>query len=110
MSGELAGARSMRTSWRRATRVRRCACWRARSAVAPDPRLSAAVCALRAARGALPIPALAKRVGLGERQLERLFAERVGYGPKFLARVVRMEQVTRAVDAGRGSIASWARL
>jgi len=79
-------------------------------ATRPDPRVAAAVTALRAAGGELPIPALGALVGLGERQLERLFAERVGYGPKLFARVVRLELVTRAVDAERGSIASWARL
>jgi transcriptional regulator GlxA family with amidase domain len=75
---------------------------------APDARVQAAVSLLERTGGELPIPAVATRVGMGERQLERLFDERVGYGPKMLARVVRMQQVTRRIT--RGTAASWARL
>jgi transcriptional regulator GlxA family with amidase domain len=46
-------------------------------------------------------------VGLGERQLERLFDERVGHGPKAFARVVRLRRATAAITFG--PIASWAR-
>jgi AraC-like DNA-binding protein len=74
----------------------------------PDPRVAFAVDALRTAGGELPIPAVSARVGLSERQLERLFHERIGYGPKLFARVVRLQRGTRAIH--RGSIASWARL
>jgi AraC-like DNA-binding protein len=62
---------------------------------------------LRAAGGELPIPMVSSAAGVSERQLERLFDERVGYGPKVFARVVRLERSVRAL---RGSIASWARL
>jgi AraC-like DNA-binding protein len=77
----------------------------------PDVRVTLAVATLQAARGELPVPAVAARVGLSERQLERLFDENVGYGPKTFARVVRMQ---RAVDGiagaarGLGTTASWA--
>jgi AraC-like DNA-binding protein len=74
---------------------------------APDPRVARAVATLRAAGGELPIPAVAARAGVGERQLERLFDERVGYGPKMFARVVRLQRTTHAIQ--RGSLASWAR-
>jgi AraC-like DNA-binding protein len=77
----------------------------------PDARLGRAVATLRAARGELPIPAVATGAGLGERQLERLFVERVGYGPKLFARVVRLESAVAAILSSvrvRGSIASWA--
>jgi len=79
---------------------------------APDARVARAVATLRAAGGELPIPAVAAQVGVGERQLERLFDERVGYGPKLFARVVRLERSTAAIDRAlsRGSLASWARL
>ncbi len=75
---------------------------------APDPRVAHAVTLLNANGGELPIPAVAAKVGVGERQLERLFDERVGYGPKAFARVVRLQRATATI--ARGSIASWARL
>ena len=83
---------------------------RAADARAPDPRIAAAVAAIRATGGELPIPAVAKRAGLGERQLERLFGERVGYGPKIFARVARLERVAQSIEHSGGSIASWASL
>jgi transcriptional regulator GlxA family with amidase domain len=46
---------------------------------------------------------------VSERQLERLFHERIGYGPKLFARVARLQRSTRAIGDLRGSIASWAR-
>jgi AraC-like DNA-binding protein len=77
----------------------------------PDPRVAQAVATLRAAGGELPIPAVGARVGISERQLERLFDEHVGYGPKVFARVVRLERATKGIarSRARGSIASWAR-
>jgi AraC-like DNA-binding protein len=79
---------------------------------APDARVAQAVATLRAAGGELPIPGVGEKVGIGERQLERLFDERVGYGPKVFARVVRLERATQAIarSYARGSLASWARL
>jgi AraC-like DNA-binding protein len=77
----------------------------------PDARLGRAVATLRVARGELPIPAVASGAGLGERQLERLFVERVGYGPKLFARVARLEAAVTVIASSlrvRGSIASWA--
>jgi AraC-like DNA-binding protein len=75
---------------------------------APDARIAGAVAMLSAHGGEIPIPAVAATVGVGERQLERLFDERVGYGPKAFARVVRLQRATRSM--ARGSTASWARL
>jgi transcriptional regulator GlxA family with amidase domain len=83
---------------------------RARAAL-PDARLEHAITTLRTARGELPVPAVAANAGLGERQLERLFVERVGYGLKLFARVVRMEHAASSIATAtrvRGSIASWA--
>jgi AraC-like DNA-binding protein len=72
----------------------------------PDRRLALAAETLRVARGELPVAAVAARVGVGERQLERLFVERVGYGPKVFARVMRVQHAVGSL----GSVASWARL
>jgi AraC-like DNA-binding protein len=80
-------------------------------AAAGDARVTHAVETLEAARGELPVPAVAARVGLSERQLERLFDERVGYGPKTFARVMRMQRAVESIarTAGRrGTMASWA--
>jgi len=83
----------------------------------PEARLDRAIATLRGARGELPVPAVAARACLGERQLERLFVERVGYGPKLFARVVRLEHAVASIGTiaswgigaarGRGTIASW---
>ncbi len=79
----------------------------ARRRRAADPRLRAAVDAIRAARGRVRIAVLAARTNLGERQLERLFGEQVGVGPKALANVARMQALISALTNGsRG----WARL
>ena len=74
----------------------------------PDSRVARAVALLHAHGGELPIPAVAASVGVGERQLGRLFDERVGYGPRIFARVARLQRATAAI--AHGSIASWARL
>jgi AraC-like DNA-binding protein len=78
----------------------------------PDKRVMRAVAICRAAGGELPIPAVAGRVGVSERQLERLFDQRVGLHPKVFARIVRLERATRGIARlrSRGSVASWARL
>jgi AraC-like DNA-binding protein len=43
--------------------------------------------------GGSAVPEVASRVELGERQLERLFLERVGLSPKRFARVARLQRV-----------------
>jgi AraC-like DNA-binding protein len=47
---------------------------------------------------------LAKNVGLGERQLERTFDERVGIGPKALARVARLQALVRRIAEAKGRL------
>jgi AraC-like DNA-binding protein len=62
----------------------------------PDPVVSEAVALL-----ALPFAAVgraAQRVHLSERQLERRFADHVGYGPKTLQRILRLQQVVRQLE------------
>ena len=70
---------------------------RAAAARAPDPLVQAAVA--RLGRDALAVGELAGRLFVSERQLRRRVGSAVGYGPKRLARVLRLE---RALAAARG--------
>lgn len=49
--------------------------------------------------GMVPVDVLANEAGLSTRQLERRFLLEVGVGPKLLSRILRFQQVFRAVDA-----------
>jgi len=74
----------------------------------PDPLVSAAVRALGRPRAR--VDAVASQIGFSERQLQRRIADAVGYGPKMLARVLRLRRLQalsgdaplaqRALDAG----------
>ncbi|HTN25963.1 MAG TPA: DUF6597 domain-containing transcriptional factor [Solirubrobacteraceae bacterium] len=70
---------------------------RAAAGGAPDPLVQAAVA--RLGRDALAVGELAGRLFVSERQLRRRVGGAVGYGPKRLARVLRLE---RALAAARG--------
>ncbi|HEY6557421.1 MAG TPA: AraC family transcriptional regulator [Polyangiaceae bacterium] len=74
---------------------------RARRAAPPDRRVQRAVASLDATFGGLPIPTLARGAGVSERQLERLFTERVGYGPKLYARVARLGRAVNMMDSSQ---------
>ena len=66
--------------------------------VGPDPSMVALAASARAGR---PVSLIADRCGLSPRQLQRRSNEAFGYGPKTLARILRMQ---RAVSlARRGS-------
>jgi len=65
---------------------------------AADGRLQRAVRSIRERRGAVSVGAMAGDLGVSERTLERLFREHVGVGPKFYARVVRMEWARTAAE------------
>lgn len=69
---------------------------RAAHVAAPDPLVRAAVGRLRDPRAR--VTALAGELGVSTRQLRRRFESAVGYGPKRLARVLRLQ---RALDAAR---------
>lgn len=75
--------------------ARRCA----RSAVPPDP-LSAQV--VRRLRAGDSVAATADALGLGTRRLHRLSVAAFGYGPKTLARILRMGQALDLARAGAG--------
>lgn len=53
--------------------------------------------------GMIPIETLAADAGISCRQLERRFLTEVGLGPKLLSRILRFQQVFRAVDANEPS-------
>jgi AraC-like DNA-binding protein len=72
----------------------------ARAGAGPPDRLVR--CAVRrvAATPSMPVTALAADLGLSERQLRRRFDDAVGYGPKRLARILRLRS---ALAAARGA-------
>ncbi|MEV7570665.1 helix-turn-helix domain-containing protein [Streptomyces tanashiensis] len=70
---------------------------RAAGAFAPDPLLRAVVARLAAGR---PVAETAREVGLGARQLHRRSLDAFGYGPKTLARVLRLQRALALVRAG----------
>ena len=70
-----------------------------------DSQLLALAATIIDRRGIVSIDDLASDAGISNRQLERRFLHEVGLGPKLLARIVRFQQVFRAVDQ---SDPSWA--
>ncbi|WP_461036314.1 helix-turn-helix domain-containing protein [Streptomyces mayteni] len=69
----------------------------ARLSAAPEPWLARAVAALAAGRG---VAETAGELGLSERQLRRRGLAAFGYGPKTLARVLRLQRALGLTDAG----------
>ncbi|MFE2495604.1 helix-turn-helix domain-containing protein [Streptomyces scopuliridis] len=76
---------------------------RAAAAGPPDPLLRAIADALEAGR---TVAATADTVGLGARQLHRRSLDAFGYGPKTLARVLRLQRALTLVRAGAPFAAS----
>ncbi|MFE0651190.1 helix-turn-helix domain-containing protein [Streptomyces sp. NPDC059534] len=70
---------------------------RATAAPAPDPLLRAVVARLAAGHA---VAETADAVGLGARQLHRRSLDAFGYGPKTLARVLRLQRALALVRAG----------
>ncbi|MCT2585776.1 AraC family transcriptional regulator [Actinophytocola sp. S1-96] len=69
----------------------------------PDPRAQEAagvVDAVATTPGITRVDALAGDLGLSVRQLQRLFAEHVGLGPKWVIRRYRLHEVTERLAAG----------
>ena len=52
------------------------------------------------------VGALARDLGVSERQLRRRFHAAAGYGPKTLARVLRFRRFVDAIDGGRADLAA----
>ncbi|MEU7392340.1 helix-turn-helix domain-containing protein [Streptomyces tanashiensis] len=70
---------------------------RAAGVFTPDPLLRAVVTRLAAGR---PVAETAREAGLGARQLHRRSLDAFGYGPKTLARVLRLQRALALVRAG----------
>ncbi|GHH91883.1 helix-turn-helix domain-containing protein [Streptomyces capillispiralis] len=70
---------------------------RAADTAPPDPLLGRLVAALDAGR---PVAATADELGLGARQLHRRSLAAFGYGPKTLARVLRLRRALALARAG----------
>jgi AraC-like DNA-binding protein len=66
-------------------------------AAPPDPVLRALVAALDAGR---PVAVTAEEIGLGARQLHRKSLVAFGYGPKTLARILRLRRALALAGAG----------
>lgn len=66
-----------------------------------DARVGRAVSLIERSAGRITTRAVAAEVGVGERQLERLFAEQVGHGPKLFARVVRLHHAVGLASRAR---------
>lgn len=78
---------------------------------APHPRLRRAVRFLREHTGPGAVRALARELGLSERQLERSFTTEVGVGPKAFARIARLERAVALMGGpvrGQAALASLA--
>ncbi|MDX6688777.1 MAG: hypothetical protein QOG15_234 [Solirubrobacteraceae bacterium] len=71
---------------------------RAQAAAPPDPLVRAAVARLD--ERAAPVSAVARELAVSERQLRRRVETAVGYGPKRLARVLRLRRALEAAHAG----------
>lgn len=67
---------------------------------APDAAVREAVSLLDAATAT--VAGVAARVFLSERQLQRRFTEHVGYGPKTLQRILRLQRVIDRLGEGAG--------
>lgn len=78
---------------------------RARPVGPPDPLAVAVADALHGDPG-LAVPVLARRTAIGERQLRRRVTAAVGFGPKRLGRVLRLQRVL-ALRAER-PVPAWA--
>ncbi|MFB9236476.1 helix-turn-helix domain-containing protein [Plantactinospora siamensis] len=99
--GEWAGGERAGGEWAGAERaggvLLTAAADRLRAAGGPD-RLAGVVA--RGMAAGRPVAAVAAEVGLGERQLHRRSRELFGYGPKTLARILRLRRALTLVYAG----------
>ena len=67
-----------------------------------DGILSQAVAEIGEKASTIRVGSVAKNLGLSERSLERIFCERVGLSPKTFARIVRFQNVLKALETSGG--------
>jgi AraC-like DNA-binding protein len=75
---------------------------RLRRGEAPPPRIQALVETLAGEDEATSVAALAAKAGITRQHLRRVFAEHVGYGPKTLARILRLRRAMSLIASHRG--------
>ena len=80
----------------------------ARSRRRGDHRVLALARATIAADRPLRVDTLTSLTGLGARQIERVYRDNVGFGPKTLSRLARFQRVVRYIEPA--ARISWARL
>lgn len=71
-----------------------------------DSRVQAALARIAAVPAESSVEEIAAQMHLGARQLERLFDERVGVGPKTFARTVRVQRALRVATTTRTTLAA----
>jgi len=77
---------------------------RAVAVAPPDPAVAGAVAAL--GRPQATVAGTASALGVGERWLHRRFLDHVGYGPKTLQRILRLQRTLALVSGARAGLAS----
>jgi AraC-like DNA-binding protein len=75
---------------------------RLRRGDAHGPAVHALVESLAAAEESTSVAALAARAGITRQHLRRVFAQHVGYGPKKLARILRLRRALRLIESRGG--------
>src|SRR5262245_61284707 len=70
---------------------------------AADRSIDVALARLRATGGTVSIEGLANAIGIGRRQFERRFMERVGLPPRLFGRIVRFHRASRLLGTAGGA-------
>ena len=65
-----------------------------------ESRVKRGVEAIQLNHGMLDLSYLSSQIGVGERQLERLFKNEIGLSPKFYARIIRLSYIFQQVEEG----------
>jgi transcriptional regulator GlxA family with amidase domain len=74
-----------------------------RAAAIPSPRTRALIERLAAQPEGASVADMAARAGITRQHLRRVFEQHVGYGPKKLARILRLRRALRLLDARGGT-------
>jgi transcriptional regulator GlxA family with amidase domain len=73
------------------------------AAAIPSPRARALIERLAAEPEGASVSDMAARAGITRQHLRRVFEEHVGYGPKKLARILRLRRALRLIDTRGGN-------